>query len=94
MATTSYLYHTLGLPSYHLEKTELREGAVCYHVRKKREARTVRSLSCRMDSSGRERQDHPDVSCAPCWAAQTQQGTAGSLLAFIGCYFLFFAFAD
>ena len=39
MATTSYLYHTLGLTSYHLEKTEFREGAVYYHVRKKREAR-------------------------------------------------------
>ncbi len=39
MAMTSYLYHTLGLPSYHLEKTEFREGAVCYHFRKKREAR-------------------------------------------------------
>ena len=39
MAMTSYLYHTLGLTSYHLEKTEFREGAVYYHVRKKREAR-------------------------------------------------------
>lgn len=40
MATTSYyLYHTLGLTSYHHEKTEFREGAVYYHVSKKKEAR-------------------------------------------------------
>ena len=39
MATTSYLYHTLGLTGYHHERTEFREGAVYYHVRKKREAR-------------------------------------------------------
>lgn len=38
MATTSYLYHTLGLTSYHHEKTEFREGADYYHVSKKKEA--------------------------------------------------------
>lgn len=39
MATTSYLYHTLGLTHYHHEKTEFLRGAVYYHVSKKREAR-------------------------------------------------------
>jgi len=39
MATTSYLYHTLGLTRYSHERTEFLEGAVYYHVRKRKEAR-------------------------------------------------------
>lgn len=45
MATTSYLYHTLGLTRYCHERTEFLGGAVYYHVRKKREAR--RCAHCR-----------------------------------------------
>lgn len=39
MATTSYLYHTLGLTRYHLRRTEYRQGVVYYHVEKCRDAR-------------------------------------------------------
>jgi len=39
MATASYLYHTLGLTRYSHERTEFLEGAVYYHVRKRKEAR-------------------------------------------------------
>ena len=39
MATTGYLYHTLGLTRYCHERTEFRKGAIYYHVRKKGEAR-------------------------------------------------------
>lgn len=39
MATTSYLYHTLALKCYQLERTEYREGAVYYHVRRKSKER-------------------------------------------------------
>ena len=39
MATTSYLYHTLGLTRYHLRRTEYRQGAVYYHVEKRKDTR-------------------------------------------------------
>ncbi|MEI9479526.1 MAG: hypothetical protein WCO26_23550 [Deltaproteobacteria bacterium] len=39
MATTSYLYHTLGLTRYLHQRTEYRNGAVYYHVEKKKDAR-------------------------------------------------------
>jgi transposase len=39
MATTSYLYHTLALKCYQLERTEYREGAVYYHVSRKKKER-------------------------------------------------------
>ena len=45
MATTSYLYHTLGLTRYILERTEYRDGSVYYHISKKKEAR--RCAYCR-----------------------------------------------
>lgn len=32
MATTSFLYHSLGLRGYHLLRTEYREGKVIYHI--------------------------------------------------------------
>jgi transposase len=40
MATTSYLYHTLGLMRYHHLNTKYNHGAVYHHVTKKREERT------------------------------------------------------
>ena len=39
MATTSYLYHTLGLKGYRQERTEYRDGSVYHHVSKEAEAR-------------------------------------------------------
>ena len=39
MATTSYLYHTLGLIRYHHLRTKYEQGAVYYHVTKKPEER-------------------------------------------------------
>lgn len=40
MATTSYLYHALGLVRYQHLRTEYRGGAIYYHVKRKREERT------------------------------------------------------
>ena len=40
MATTSYLYHTLGLLRYLHLSTKYQQGAVYHHVSKKREERT------------------------------------------------------
>ena len=39
MATTSYIYHTLGLVRYNHLNTKYHQGAVYYHVTKKREER-------------------------------------------------------
>lgn len=47
MATTSYLYHTLGLKHYQLLSTEYREGMVYYHVTRKKEDRLCASCNAR-----------------------------------------------
>ncbi len=47
MATTSYLYHTLGLKHYQLLNTEYREGMVYYHVTRKKEERLCASCRAR-----------------------------------------------
>ncbi len=47
MATTSYLYHTLGLRHYYHEKTEFLGGNVYYHVHKKKEARRCAHCNAR-----------------------------------------------
>jgi hypothetical protein len=39
MATTSYLYHALGLIHHRLMRTEFKSGAIYYHVVMKREKR-------------------------------------------------------
>ena len=39
MATTSYLYHAMGLTRYHHLKTEYRGGAIYHHVIKKKDER-------------------------------------------------------
>lgn len=36
MATTSFIYHALGLQGYKLLKTEYRKGAVYFHIRRKK----------------------------------------------------------
>jgi transposase len=47
MATTSYLYHALGLVRYQHLSTEYRGGAIYYHVNRKREERTCAGCGAR-----------------------------------------------
>ena len=47
MATTSYLYHTLGLKNYRHLRTEYRHGTVLHHVRRKNTERFCRGCSAR-----------------------------------------------
>jgi transposase len=47
MATTSYLYHTLGLKNYRHLRTEYRHGIVLHHVRRKNTERFCRGCSAR-----------------------------------------------
>jgi len=47
MATTSYLYHALGLVRYQHLRTEFRGGAIYYHVSQKREERTCAGCGAR-----------------------------------------------
>ena len=49
MATTSYLYHALGLVRYQHLRTEYRRGAIYYHVIKKKEERTCTGCGARWD---------------------------------------------
>jgi len=49
MATTSYLYHCLGLVRYQHVKTEYRGGATYYHVIRKREERKCAGCGARWD---------------------------------------------
>jgi len=42
MATTSYLYHTMGLKNYRHLRTEYRQGKVFHHVRLKNTKRMCR----------------------------------------------------
>ena len=47
MATTSFLYHSLGLVGYHHVRTEYRGGCIYHHVRAIRERRTCRYCGAR-----------------------------------------------
>lgn len=49
MATTSYLYHALGLVRYQHVKTEYRGGATYYHVIRKRDERRCAGCGARWD---------------------------------------------
>lgn len=42
MATTSFLYHTMGVRGYRLRRCEFREGVVRYHVELRRQRRRCR----------------------------------------------------
>jgi hypothetical protein len=44
MATTSYLYHTMGLKNYRHLRTEYRQGTVFHHVRLKNTKRMCRAV--------------------------------------------------
>jgi len=47
MATTSYLYHTMGLTRYQHQRTEFFQGTVFHHVRLKNTERTCRGCGAR-----------------------------------------------
>jgi transposase len=47
MATTSFMYHTLGLRGYRHLRTEYRGGAVYYHVERSAEQRACRGCGAR-----------------------------------------------
>lgn len=47
MATTSYLYHTMGLKNYRHLRTEYRQGTVFHHVRLKNTKRMCRGCGAR-----------------------------------------------
>ena len=47
MATTSYLYHTLGLNGYDRRRTEYRHGCVYHHVERRLHKRQCRSCQAR-----------------------------------------------
>ncbi len=47
MATTSFLYHTLGLRGYRHLGTEYREGRVYHHVVLQRDHRRCRACGAR-----------------------------------------------
>jgi len=47
MATTSYLYHTMGLKNYRHLRTEYRQGKVFHHVRLKNTKRMCRGCGAR-----------------------------------------------
>ncbi len=49
MATTSYIYHTLGLVRYNHLSTKYHQGAVYYHVTKKREERICSECNASWD---------------------------------------------
>jgi transposase len=47
MATTSYLYHTMGLTNYEHKRTEFFQGTIFHHVRLKNMERTCRGCGAR-----------------------------------------------